>query len=120
MVKIYKIRRTTDELFSTGGWHPVFAEKGKVWATRGAISGHFSNFDEPHKNKLYKDCEVVCYEVSEVAVETTPVYDWRLSDSTVRAKMREQEQLEQAAKEEAAREIAELERRLKRLKGTQR
>ncbi len=113
---IYKIRRKTDGLFSTGGWHPVFAEKGKVWNTRGAVSGHFANFDDARKNKLYRDCEVVLYQVIEDEAETIAVADWRLADSTVRAKELEEKREIQQDKERKQREINELESRLRSLK----
>lgn len=113
---VYRIQRRTDGLFSTGGWHPVFNDKGKSWSTRGAVSSHLSNFDMEWKRRHYKDCEVVCYRVVEEVDHTVDVQDWKLAESTVRAKEREEELRIAADKKAKQREIAELERKLQSLK----
>lgn len=38
----YKIRRTSNGLFSTGGTSPRFNTKGKVWRTMQALSAHLA------------------------------------------------------------------------------
>lgn len=80
----YKIRRTSDGLFSNGGSYPWFTETGKLWKSLGACSGHITmvlghtsvltrdydeslgksvpklNFDIFYSNKNpYMNCEIV-------------------------------------------------------------
>ena len=73
---VYRIRRKTDGLFSTGGWNPVFRKEGKSWASAGAIRIHFSNLDKQHRNQIYQNCEVVAYQVTETESETVNYSDW--------------------------------------------
>lgn len=76
--RYFKIRRTTDGLFSTGGRPPDFNEKGKLWNSLSAVSGHISmvgddysgakflNSDKSinhekyfHAKNPYLNCEIV-------------------------------------------------------------
>ena len=63
MQLVYKIRRATDGLFSTGGTVPSFNKKGKTWSHRGHVSSHLSQLSDKQKSHSYKDCEVVAYEI---------------------------------------------------------
>lgn len=72
---VYKIRRKSDGLFSTGGSRPDFTKKGKVWRSQGDLNRHFGLLlqykDLDYKwcgINLYKDCEVVILETREAKV----------------------------------------------------
>ena len=58
---VYKIRRRSDGLFSTGGGWPSFKAKGKQWASAGALHAHLNLVEF----KYYADCELVRIEVAE-------------------------------------------------------
>ena len=66
---VYKIRRTTDGLFSMGGFHPSFNKDGKIWKAKGHLTNHLNQVskrvDWKTKKKVYDDCEIVVYEVIE-------------------------------------------------------
>ena len=74
-IEVYKIRRKTDGLFSTGGECPFFNKKGKTWSARGHVTSHLSQFGDRRKNQYYKDCEVVRFEVQEFDVEAIDVFE---------------------------------------------
>lgn len=61
---VYKIRRKSDGLFSTGGCWPTFKANGKAWSTKGALNGHLS------QNPKYVDCEIVEYALVQTEVGT--------------------------------------------------
>ena len=63
-IKIYKIRRRSDGLYSTGGAHPSFSKKGKTWDTLGHVSSHvgnnLGNYGDIKKSiPAYVDCELI-------------------------------------------------------------
>jgi len=63
-IKIYKIRRRRDGLYSTGGAGPSFSKKGKTWDNLGHVSSHVSNnlgnYGEINKTiPAYADCDLV-------------------------------------------------------------
>jgi hypothetical protein len=81
-MKIYKIRRVSDGLYSSGGIPPKFTKYGKIWSNIGTLKNHFNQFKE---NKYYKNpyknfyitenkCEVICFELNEIEKETTEKY----------------------------------------------
>ncbi len=72
MAQIFKIRRRSDGLFSTGGSYPSFKKEGKVWSRRGNVSSHFAQMQR--SSAYLADCEVVVYEL--VESEIIPVSDW--------------------------------------------
>lgn len=114
---VYKIQRNSDGLFSSGSIYPRFSEKGKTWNSRGAVTSHLSMFSDSDKAKHYTDCVVVAYQIVEEEHDAVKVLDWKPADSTVRAKeLQEQRQLE-LERERKQREIAELEKKLKRMRG---
>lgn len=55
---VYKIRRKSDGLFSTGGRCPDFKQGGKVWTSKGSLKRHISYMKFP---ELYSDCEIVYF-----------------------------------------------------------
>ena len=69
---IYKIRRKSDGLFSTGGMCPSFNKVGKVWKQIGHFKSHLAQL-KPYGNQPigknfaseYRNCEVVEYEMVE-------------------------------------------------------
>jgi hypothetical protein len=115
---VYKIRRKTDGLFSSGGTYPTFSKKGKTWTGRGHVTSHLSQFGERKKEQYYKDCEVVCIEIQEVDTDVTDVFEWSQSESTIRAKeLKEQRRIEREKKRKLE-EIEALEKKLAALKKT--
>lgn len=64
---VYKIRRTSDGLFSTGGLAPRWTRSGKAWPSIGALKCHLAQFREGGwrggVSKVYAGCEVVTYRV---------------------------------------------------------
>ena len=42
MTKIYKIRRRSDCLFSTGGANPKFSKTGKIWTSAAYLKSHLT------------------------------------------------------------------------------
>jgi hypothetical protein len=113
---VYKIRRKTDGLFSTGGTYPTFSKKGKTWTARGHVTSHLSQFGDRKKEQYYKDCEVVRIEIQEVDADVTDVFEWSQSESTIRAKdLKEQRRIERE-KERKLEDIARLEKQLAKLR----
>jgi hypothetical protein len=90
---VYKIRRKSDGLFSTGGIAPAFSPKGKTWTNRGALTNHLvlirGQIERARRyielypqsysrinsslSTLYNDCEVVEFELVEIERATEPV-----------------------------------------------
>jgi hypothetical protein len=78
--KVYKIRRKTDGLFSTGGSSPGFTTQGKTWGRKNHATCHISNIKSNMKywkemhpaatpHNPYKDCELVEYIITESKTE---------------------------------------------------
>ena len=67
-MKVFKIRRKTDGLFSSGGGYPSFGKRGKIWTNIGHIKNHLQVVGKCIER--YKDCELVCYELTEKEVST--------------------------------------------------
>lgn len=116
MQLVYKIRRTTDGLFSTGGTVPSFNKKGKTWSHRGHVSSHLSQLSDKQKSHSYKDCEVVAYEIQEIEIETTSALDWTVTDKTKRAKDLQEQRLLEWKKQQKQKEIDLLEKKLRELR----
>jgi len=90
MTTVFKIRRKSDGLFSTGGTTPTFNKKGKEWKARGHVSSHMkqvgSYYSRKTKTDYYSDCEVVTFEVIMNEVEVIPALEWKESDKTIRSR----------------------------------
>jgi hypothetical protein len=86
ILEIYKIRRKSDGLFSTGGLKPKFSKKGKSWPSRGNVTNHLSLFTYEKRKFYYDDCEVVCILYQELNTESIDVSDWKPTKATIRAK----------------------------------
>lgn len=105
---VYKIRRKSDGLYSTGGMQPSFSKKGKVWNNRGALTNHFNLVTY---RRVYDNCEVVTVEVTAIEADTEDASAWTAAIANKKLKL---EQDRKAARE-AAREQQEL-AELRRLK----
>lgn len=110
---IYKICRKSDGLFSTGGENPKFNDKGKKWNARGHVTSHLSQFK--HTFKLYSDCDIIAYEVTEDEQFSMPVSNWKELPETTRSKELQKERSGEKAKESLQEEKRKLEARLKEL-----
>ena len=70
MTKFYKIKNTITNEYSSGGSHPHFSNKGKVWKSLGQLRSHLAML-KPHGSDkvgrfhLYDDCEIIEYELTE-------------------------------------------------------
>ena len=61
---IYKIKRLSDGLYSTGGTRFAFNKKGKVWTSIGGLKNHLNMFGDYGKKK-YEGCVLITIEISE-------------------------------------------------------
>lgn len=78
---VYRIRRKSDGLYSTGGQYPRFTVKGKIWPNKSGLHNHLSMNPKTSDytftpgpfgggryvtNDAYIDCDIVEFEISEV------------------------------------------------------
>ena len=70
---VYKIRRKTDGLFSTGGLRTKFSKVGKTWNKLNHVNSHIAMLIEGKTKspQVYDDCELVEFEINEI--NTTPI-----------------------------------------------
>lgn len=113
---VYKIQRA-DGLFSSGGTSPRFSKKGKSWAQRGHVTNHLGQLSNREKEKFYFDCNVVEFEIVEIAMNNISVFDWKPTDKTLRAKELEEQRHLEWQKEFKEAEIKKLEAQLSKLRG---
>lgn len=68
MALVYRIRNKITGEFSTGGTYPGWSKKGKLWTGKGPLSNHLGLV----KPAVYKDADIVAYELveQEVGVES--------------------------------------------------
>lgn len=64
MTYIYKIKRLSDGLYSSGGCYVKFSKRGKVWTSIGGLKNHLNMFRDYGKKK-YEDCVLVTIEIQE-------------------------------------------------------
>lgn len=92
-MKIFKIKRLSDGLYSTGGMRPDFTKLGKIWKTEGHLKSHLNQFQpkvaERHKH-VYDDCVVVTLEVVESELDSIGVFAY-LDEIDEKRKQKEQE-----------------------------
>jgi len=74
-MKLYKIRRISDGLFSMGGMYPYFSKVGKTWNTIGHLRNHLSGLGNQIM-RHYDGCEVWEIEVSELVSKKQPVREF--------------------------------------------
>lgn len=64
--QVFRIRRKSDGLWSTGGCWPGFNKKGKIWRKIGSIRAHLTQVYNTHNHRMpgdpYEGCEVVISE----------------------------------------------------------
>lgn len=88
---VYKIRRRSDRMFSTGGRIPNFTKTGKYWKQRGHLTNHLRHvYDNSWSNNAYNNCDVVEIEVIEKEVRAQPLINY-LSETEERIRQRETE-----------------------------
>lgn len=63
---VYKIKRKSDGLYSTGGWSPGFHKNGKIWNSKGTLKNHLRIVDR----RIYKDCHILEYTITEECIDT--------------------------------------------------
>jgi hypothetical protein len=90
-MKIYKIRRKSDGLFSLGGSSPMFNGKGKSWSKLHHITTHLGALCSYIDDTIYKECEVVEFEITETETKTTDMKSI-LGDHRRKIKEKEEEQ----------------------------
>lgn len=61
---IYKIR-SSDGLFSTGGYNPRFTSVGKTWSKVGYLKSHLVIVKSYSRQDVYYKCKVIAYEMQE-------------------------------------------------------
>lgn len=66
--KVYKIRNKKTGLFSSGGIKPKWSKIGKLWTQKSHLLLHLKQFSKYEAEKIYKNCEIVCYEMKECNV----------------------------------------------------
>jgi len=92
MALVYKIRRKSDGLFSSGGSYPHFTKVGKIWRQKGHLTNHLNYLlgDRSWKGSTpYDDCEIVSYELVEQQVGDGQTIINYLAEITMRKKERE-------------------------------
>lgn len=91
-MKIYKIRRKSDGLFSTGGLTPRFTKTGKTWNQIGHLKSHFTLLNEDrdyiikHNEmfrsarripdgalEIYEGCEIVEIETETISTDSKEI-----------------------------------------------
>ena len=67
-IKMYKVKRIKDGLFSKGGQNPYFTKTGKVWTTLQGLKLHLNQFLRKRNDGAYvlsyfpySDCRVIEY-----------------------------------------------------------
>lgn len=96
-VKIYRIRRKRDGLFSSGGMNPRFNKKGKIWQGLGPLKNHLNlllqqhmqalrhkrdiksyaheNYKDYNEKFIYEECELIEYVLEEKETQVTNLMD---------------------------------------------
>jgi hypothetical protein len=77
-MKVYKIRRKSDGLFSTGTINPKFTKRGKIWIEPHFMQNHIIMLIKQNKGNIntYFDCEYVEYELNETNNCHDIIQDW--------------------------------------------
>lgn len=101
-VEVYKIRRMSDGLFSTGGSYPRFTKVGKIWKRPGDVTNHLNVVHSWGNSRVYGDCEIVKYRLENHRIDGVTVERWMRN----RIEKRERE-AQEALERREAREQAE-------------
>jgi uncharacterized protein YxjI len=125
-MKIFKIQRTSDNLFSKGGTRLTFTKKGKLWSALGHVTSHLNYVS-------YKEAQgliLIEYDINEADGSMAVVQKTSLvtvkQEADARRKVREEKQkiarlkyeieLAEKQKQEASKRFALAEQRLQQLK----
>jgi hypothetical protein len=123
--KVYKIRRKSTGLFSSGGSSVSWSKNGKTWSTLAGVSGHLAMFigrqytsSWHHSQVLWNDVEIVVYEVKESPVENIPAEEYMagLCERSERRKMKAEARKAKRVMESAQAEFERAKARLESLK----
>ena len=95
---VYKIRRRSDGLYSTGGGWPSFKAKGKQWPSVAALHAHFNIvYGRGGQRQNYVDCEIVTIEVTDRETAATDGNEYFFNrEKMLREKEAEKERKRQA------------------------
>lgn len=61
---VFKIRRKSDGMFSSGGTPPKFTKTGKAWANHRTFNQHISQFSQSELADYYENCEILVFDLS--------------------------------------------------------
>jgi hypothetical protein len=67
-MRLYKIQRESDGLFSTGGSFPRFHKTGKSWEGPAQLVNHLALFKKTRRD-VYDGCKLVTFELVPVDVK---------------------------------------------------
>lgn len=127
-MKIYKIQRTTDNLFSTGGTYPKFTKKGKIWSAINHVTAHLTGcvHDNYYEQRNYRansgtllaDCVLIEYDVSEKDGSSSVITKTSLATVLLEARARKEKRELQERINRDARRLQELQEEQARLQKT--
>lgn len=123
-MKIFKIQRNTDKLFSCGGERCNFSKKGKMWSALGHVSCHlnYANYGRDMSNLILIEYDINEDDGSMSVIKKTPLSQIK-GEANKRKRIATEKKTVQRlkaaiAQSERARELAELaEKRLQALRG---
>ena len=78
-MELFKIRRKSDNKFSSGGSNPCFNKLGKMWRKQ-YLNSHLLMVKSTRDNKnngierFYSNCEIVTYKIKEIGTEDMSEY----------------------------------------------
>jgi hypothetical protein len=104
---IFKIRRKSDGLYSTGGSDPVFTSKGKVWKQRSHVTLHLGQLSRQSKG-VYDDCEIVELLTIEGAVHDPNAWIAEVAERREERERRYRERVEAWRREERRKQYENL------------
>lgn len=99
MKLVYKIRDNANGKFSTGGGHPRWTTKGKVWSTKAHVNSHLAMLVGCYGQRhMYPSTvDVVEYELHEIESDVSSIDHW-LDAVKQHAAEKEKKRNERAAK----------------------
>ena len=86
-MNVYKIRRKSDNKFSSGARPPAFTDGGIFWPTSSSLRNHLSMFKYGDWG-MYEGCEVVQFTLQEIGTSDIcmdEIMDLYKDDAIVRA-----------------------------------
>ena len=133
-MKIYKIQRISDGLFSTGGITPDFSKKGKIWSALGHVTSHLTGCVEgayysksySYQGNMYQgnmdhatgtllaNCILIEYDVNKNDGSSTVINKTLLNEVAAAAKVRKEKREATGALQKKLRQIKYLEEQQKK------